>query len=146
MAGCIDEIYFVGRRESKRRFRARIYRLWGGKCAYCGEPARSLDHVLPRHRGGLTITENLVPACLSCNGHKGSQDFAIWYRKQEFYDVEREALIWLWINQNSADDDTALACAFFGGFSAIKQLDFISAYAEVDNTTLDDGLTDGDIT
>ena len=146
MLSCIDEIYFVGRRESKKRFRSRIYALWGSKCAYCGEVARSLDHVLPRHKGGLTVIENLIPACLSCNGHKGSQDFATWYRKQHFYDVEREALIWLWINQNSPDDDAALACAFFGGFSAIEQLDFLSAYAEVDNAALNDRLADDDFT
>jgi hypothetical protein len=101
---------------------------------------------VPRHKGGLTVTENLVPACLPCNGHKGSQDFATWYRKQDFYDVEREALIWLWINQNSSDDDAALPCAFFGRFSAIKQLNFISAYTEIDNTALDDSLSDHDIT
>jgi hypothetical protein len=131
MLSCIDEIYFVGRRESKKRFRSRIYALWGSKCAYCGE---------------LTVIENLIPACLSCNGHKGSQDFATWYRKQHFYDVEREALIWLWINQNSPDDDAALACAFFGGFSAIEQLDFLSAYTEIDNAALNDCLADDDFT
>jgi len=142
MLSCIDEIYFVGRRESKRRVRSRIYRAWGSKCAYCGETARSLDHVLPRHKGGLTVTENLVPACLLCNGQKGSQDFAVWYRKQDFYNVEREALIWLWINQNSTDDDASLPCSFFGGFSAIEQLNFISAYAEIDNSALNKGLAD----
>jgi len=66
----IDDIYLITRRESKRRFRSRIYEMWGSECAYCGKPARSLDHVIPRHKGGLTVIENLIPACLSCNGQK----------------------------------------------------------------------------
>lgn len=146
MLAYVDDIYLVGRRESKKRFRSRIYNAWGGKCAYCGQIARSLDHVLPRHKGGLTIIENLVPACLSCNGHKGAEDWVQWYRKQDFYDIERETLIWLWVKQNSCEDDSQLSRAFLGAFSAVEQLDLLSTYAEVDNTTLDETLLDDCIT
>ncbi|MCK6626080.1 MAG: HNH endonuclease [Anaerolineae bacterium] len=46
-------------------------------CQYCGAmPARkdlTMDHVLPRSRGGKTTWENVVTACDRCNGRKGSR-------------------------------------------------------------------------
>ena len=44
-------------------------------CQYCGRTAHdlTLDHVLPRHRGGAHSWENLVAACKSCNHRKGGQ-------------------------------------------------------------------------
>lgn len=146
MHSYVDEIYLVGRRESKKRFRSKIYGAWGGKCAYCGEVARSLDHILPRHKGGLTIIENLAPACLRCNGQKGAQHWVTWYRNQEFYEVERETLIWLWINQNLREDYCELSSPFHGLFPAIEQLDFAATYAEVDNTILDKRFPDDSVT
>lgn len=46
-------------------------------CQYCGRrPTRkdlTVDHILPRSRGGRTIWENVVAACQWCNGRKGSR-------------------------------------------------------------------------
>ncbi len=46
-------------------------------CQYCGEILASsdltLDHVVPRSRGGLSTWENLVACCHSCNRRKGNQ-------------------------------------------------------------------------
>jgi 5-methylcytosine-specific restriction endonuclease McrA len=46
-------------------------------CQYCGkQPPRkdlTVDHVLPRSRGGHTSWENVVTACQRCNGHKGNR-------------------------------------------------------------------------
>jgi 5-methylcytosine-specific restriction endonuclease McrA len=39
-------------------------------CQYCGAPADSLDHVVPRSRGGEHSWENVVAACSRCNTHK----------------------------------------------------------------------------
>lgn len=45
-------------------------------CQYCGSvlPAAelTLDHVVPRSRGGLSTWENLVACCHSCNRKKGN--------------------------------------------------------------------------
>lgn len=41
-------------------------------CTYCGEPADTIDHVRPRSFGGTDDPENRVPACVSCNSHKGT--------------------------------------------------------------------------
>jgi 5-methylcytosine-specific restriction endonuclease McrA len=46
-------------------------------CQYCGtQPGRSqltVDHVLPRSRGGGTSWENVVTACRECNHRKGGR-------------------------------------------------------------------------
>jgi 5-methylcytosine-specific restriction endonuclease McrA len=42
----------------------------GGQCQYCGRRAESIDHVVPRSRGGLHIWENVVAACGRCNAIK----------------------------------------------------------------------------
>jgi 5-methylcytosine-specific restriction endonuclease McrA len=46
-------------------------------CQYCGEVLSSgdltLDHVVPRSRGGLSTWENLVACCHGCNREKGNQ-------------------------------------------------------------------------
>ena len=49
----------------------------GSRCQYCGSwpPAHqlSLDHVVPRSRGGETTWENVVCCCLRCNTRKGGR-------------------------------------------------------------------------
>lgn len=46
-------------------------------CQYCGacpgKSALTIDHVLPRSRGGPTTWENVVTACDTCNRRKGSR-------------------------------------------------------------------------
>ncbi|HYW89814.1 MAG TPA: HNH endonuclease [Chloroflexota bacterium] len=44
-------------------------------CQYCGVRTRdlTLDHVVPRHRGGRHSWDNLVSACRSCNHRKGGR-------------------------------------------------------------------------
>ncbi|MFT4217291.1 MAG: HNH endonuclease [Micropruina sp.] len=47
-----------------------VLRRDGHACAYCGRPASTRDHVIPRSRGGPTSWLNLVAACAECNGVK----------------------------------------------------------------------------
>jgi len=46
-------------------------------CQYCGRRCTSdhlsVDHVLPRSRGGSTTWENCVLACVGCNSRKGDR-------------------------------------------------------------------------
>jgi 5-methylcytosine-specific restriction endonuclease McrA len=46
-------------------------------CQYCGTvlgaSELTLDHVMPRSRGGLSTWENLVACCHECNRRKGNQ-------------------------------------------------------------------------
>jgi len=47
------------------------------RCQYCGgrfgSNELSLDHVVPRSRGGMTTWENVVCACVACNVRKGGR-------------------------------------------------------------------------
>jgi 5-methylcytosine-specific restriction endonuclease McrA len=45
----------------------------GGRCVYCGRPAATIDHVVPRSRGGRHEWENVVSACSRCNHVKGDR-------------------------------------------------------------------------
>lgn len=49
----------------------------GHRCQYCGKRCStgrlSLDHVVPRSRGGADSWENIVCACLTCNVRKGGR-------------------------------------------------------------------------
>ena len=40
------------------------------RCQYCGNHADSIDHVVPRSRGGRDVWDNLAAACRSCNSAK----------------------------------------------------------------------------
>ena len=44
-------------------------------CQFCGstEGPLTIDHILPRSRGGITSWENCVAACLRCNHRKGNK-------------------------------------------------------------------------
>lgn len=46
-------------------------------CQYCGaQPHKhelTVDHVIPRSRGGTTVWENVVTACAPCNRRKGDR-------------------------------------------------------------------------
>lgn len=44
-------------------------------CQYCGseKPGLTVDHVIPRSRGGESVWENIVAACAACNRRKGNR-------------------------------------------------------------------------
>lgn len=66
-------IHMVRRPRPRIRLtRKEVFARDGWLCVYCGKPARelTLDHVLPRHRGGAHTWENLVTACKPCNHRK----------------------------------------------------------------------------
>jgi 5-methylcytosine-specific restriction endonuclease McrA len=44
-------------------------------CQYCGKETRqlTLDHVVPRYRGGEHTWENVVSACMACNRRKAGR-------------------------------------------------------------------------
>lgn len=52
--------------------RRNLFRRDDHRCQYCGRRGSdlTLDHVLPRSRGGATSWENVVACCRSCNARK----------------------------------------------------------------------------
>jgi 5-methylcytosine-specific restriction endonuclease McrA len=61
----------ITRRISRRVLFARD----GWRCVYCGANGGrlTLDHVVPRSRGGDSVWENVVTACAPCNLRKGDR-------------------------------------------------------------------------
>jgi len=52
--------------------RNNIFKRDGYECQYCGyEKDLTLDHLIPRSKGGQSNWKNLVTACKSCNARKG---------------------------------------------------------------------------
>ena len=70
----------MSERKRKRipdKVRQRIYDMYGGRCAYCGQkiPTRRdmrIDHVVSFNRGGADDESNYLPACHDCNFYKSS--------------------------------------------------------------------------
>jgi 5-methylcytosine-specific restriction endonuclease McrA len=67
--------FFKGGRRAPPLSRANVLARDNFQCQYCSTeltPKEStLDHVLPRSRGGKTTWENIVCACAACNRKKG---------------------------------------------------------------------------
>ena len=65
------------RREQSGMKRLRIYMRDKFRCQYCGEKKGiaelTLDHILPRSRGGDNLPVNVVTACIACNNRKGNR-------------------------------------------------------------------------
>ena len=53
--------------------RAGVLRRDGRRCAYCDRRADTIDHVIPRSRGGAHSWENCVAACKACNSKKADR-------------------------------------------------------------------------
>jgi len=68
--------YMVKRPRPRVKLNKReIFRRDNYTCQYCGKVTTHLtvDHVIPRHRGGKYCWENLVSACPACNLRKGGK-------------------------------------------------------------------------
>jgi len=72
-------------RKKKKMIRGRLYRKQKGRCFYCGqfmhEPEKvvegdvsnllaTIDHVVPKSKGGGDVLHNMVVACMPCNSKK----------------------------------------------------------------------------
>lgn len=59
--------------------RRSLYVRDGWQCAYCGDEVTAenatLDHVVPRSKGGSNAADNLVTACLTCNSIKSDRTY-----------------------------------------------------------------------
>lgn len=66
--------------------RPNVFKRDGNRCQYCGAYDNlTLDHVIPKSRGGKTNWDNLATACKRCNSRKGDHtpeevDMPLWQR------------------------------------------------------------------
>jgi len=68
---------------------ARVQDIWerdGEHCVWCSTASwprdRTLEHLLPRSRGGRSGEHNLLPACRACNKGRRSRGAAAYARRQ----------------------------------------------------------------
>lgn len=65
------------RREATGMKRLRVYIRDKYRCQYCGDKKNpselTLDHILPRSRGGDNSPVNIVTACIICNNRKANR-------------------------------------------------------------------------
>lgn len=70
---------------------------FNNQCAYCGaETKLCREHVVPISKKGLNETQNIVPACISCNSSKKDKDMLDWYKETKFFSEARLAKIMEW--------------------------------------------------
>jgi 5-methylcytosine-specific restriction endonuclease McrA len=76
MPSVIRLVHLIRRPRPKVRLtRKEVFARDGWTCVYCGRATRdlTLDHVMPRHRGGPHTWDNLVSACKPCNHRKAGR-------------------------------------------------------------------------
>lgn len=69
-------VYFINRPNQRRKMtKMEIFNRDKYMCQYCGSQTRelTLDHVIPRYRGGGHTWENIVSACIPCNRKKAGR-------------------------------------------------------------------------
>ena len=104
----VFELKCLQRSKARKRFRKDIFEAWEYRCAYCGRSNPStLDHVVPRAKGGPTVRNNLVAACADCNLQKSDSEFCLWHRSQEFWTDERELRLLAWLNDDPLRTEAA---------------------------------------
>jgi 5-methylcytosine-specific restriction endonuclease McrA len=62
-------------RVERKMTRYEIFHRDNYSCQYCGKQTHqlTLDHVMPKHRGGQHTWENVVSACSNCNRNKAGR-------------------------------------------------------------------------
>ncbi|MFN0223156.1 MULTISPECIES: HNH endonuclease [Paenibacillus] len=66
--------YMIRRLYSNDDFRVMILERDRYICRYCGEYGDTIDHIVPRAKGGHTTPVNCVCSCYACNQSKADQD------------------------------------------------------------------------
>ena len=94
-------------RNARRKFRQSIFESWEWKCAYCNKEldtkSATIDHIVPKYKGGHNVKSNMVCSCSKCNRSKGSVLLEDWYNSSNsYYSEERLGKIKHWIEDNSA--------------------------------------------
>jgi len=69
-------VYFIRRpRQQRKLTKLEVFNRDRYICQYCGRETKevTVDHVIPRRRGGEHSWENVVSACVPCNRHKAGR-------------------------------------------------------------------------
>ena len=91
-------------KNARHEFRQRIFKDWNWECAYCSEPldenTATIDHIVPKFKGGHNIRTNMCCCCTQCNREKASTLLEDWYtEKNKKYSEKRFVRLKSWMEQ-----------------------------------------------
>ena len=100
----LAQLIALSPKNARRQFRKHIFEAWEWKCAYCDKElddlTATIDHIIPKFKGGHNIKSNMCCCCSSCNKKKGSTYLEEWYTPEvDFYCKERFVKIKNWMEQ-----------------------------------------------
>ena len=91
--------------EAKRLWRRKIKQRWDYECAYCGsDKDLTIDHIVPRSKGGNDFTKNVVCCCHDSNQSKSHTPWEDWYFSQEFFSMKRYNKINEWMEPDPPEN------------------------------------------
>ena len=71
---------------ARKKFRESIFEAWEYKCAYCEKDlcklTATIDHIIPKHKGGHNTRNNLACCCSGCNQSKASAMPFEWFNQE----------------------------------------------------------------
>ena len=100
----LSNLIVLSPNNARHRFRQYIFDAWDWKCAYCGEEltpeTATIDHIIPKFRGGQHVRVNMCCCCSPCNKAKATSKLEEWYTKEnEHYCEERFVKLKNWMEQ-----------------------------------------------
>jgi 5-methylcytosine-specific restriction endonuclease McrA len=91
-------------KNARREFRQQIFKDWNWECAYCSkqlnENTATIDHIVPKYKGGHNVRSNMCCCCSQCNRDKASTLVEDWYtEKNSNYCEKRFVRLKSWMEQ-----------------------------------------------
>jgi hypothetical protein len=84
-----------------------VWKRDGGRCFYCGTAltwgTKTVDHVIPKSKGGPHRAWNIVISCLACNQEKGDSDPT--HEQLDIVSVEKAVAMARTLNDDSEIQD-----------------------------------------
>ena len=91
-------------KNARREFRQQIFKDWNWQCAYCSkqlnENTATIDHIVPKYKGGHNVRSNMCCCCSQCNRDKASTLIEDWYTEKNInYCEKRFVRLKSWMEQ-----------------------------------------------
>jgi len=100
----LAQLVVLSPKNARREFRTHIFEAWDWKCAYCDQElddlTATIDHIIPKFKGGHNVKSNMCCCCSTCNKDKGSTFLEEWYTPDfANYSKKRFVRIKNWMEQ-----------------------------------------------
>ena len=83
-------------KNARHEFRQRIFKDWQWECAYCSKPldenTATIDHIVPKFKGGHNVRANMCCCCSQCNKEKHQLHWKTGIQKKITITVKKDLL------------------------------------------------------